>query len=194
MIRRFLRGPAAPASANGSAAPAFADDPEYFHRLDWRLLQNGAVALYYRSQVLAEDQAALLRAGYRAYELDATTWREAAAFHEDVRRVLRFPEYYRKNLAAFVDCLGDLEVARTGGALLVMRGYDAFTRAQPELAQAILDAIETTSRRFLLLGRRLLALVQSDDPRIRFERVGANPVNWNPREWSDADRGLRRGS
>jgi len=46
----------------------------------------------------------------------------------------------------------------------------------------------------LLLGQRLLALVQSDDPRIRFERIGAVPVNWNPREWLDSDRGLRPAS
>jgi hypothetical protein len=46
----------------------------------------------------------------------------------------------------------------------------------------------------LLLGQRLLALIQSDDPRIRFERIGAVPVNWNPREWQDSDRGLRPAS
>jgi hypothetical protein len=34
--------------------------------------------------------------------------------------------------------------------------------------------------------------VQSDDPRIRFERVGAMPVTWNPQEWLDADRGVGR--
>jgi hypothetical protein len=35
--------------------------------------------------------------------------------------------------------------------------------------------------------------VQSNDPRIRFERVGAMPVTWNPREWLDADREGKRG-
>jgi hypothetical protein len=75
----------------------------------------------------------------------------------------------------------------------VFRGYDAFAKSQPHLAQTILDSIESTSRRFLLTGRRLLALVQSSDPRIRFERVGAMPVTWNPREWLDADREGKRG-
>ena len=74
----------------------------------------------------------------------------------------------------------------------MFRRYDSFARSQPQLAQTILDSIETSSRRFLLTGRRLLALVQSDDPRIRFERVGAVPVTWNPREWLDSDRGLSR--
>jgi hypothetical protein len=75
-----------------------------------------------------------------------------------------------------------------GGVVLELRHFDAFARAEPRFAHTILDSIESTSRRFLVTGRRLLALVQSDDPRIRFERVGAMPVNWNPREWLDSDR------
>jgi hypothetical protein len=75
-----------------------------------------------------------------------------------------------------------------------IRHFDAFAQHDPRFAHTLLDSIESTSRRFLLVERRLLALVQSDDPRIRFERIGAAPVNWNPREWLDADRGLRPAS
>jgi hypothetical protein len=81
-----------------------------------------------------------------------------------------------------------LAVPDESGMLLVFRRFDVFAKAQPSLAQTILDSIESTSRRFLLTGRRFMALVQSDDAWIRFERVGAMPVTWNPREWLDADR------
>ena len=106
---------------------------------------------------------------------------------------MSLPPYYGKNLASWIDCVGELAVPDEGGMVLVFRRYDAFAKTQPQFAQTILDSLETTSRRFLLTGRRLLALVQSDDPRIRFERVGAMPVTWNPREWLDADRGVGRG-
>ncbi len=55
-----------------------------------------------------------------------------------------------------------------------MKRYDRFAKVESHLAWSVLDALETTSRRLLLTGRRLLTLVQSDDPRIRFERVGSD--------------------
>ena len=169
------------------AAP-FAPD-----RLDVRLLQNGAIALYHKHSVLASDLAWLQQAGYRVHTLDAAPWKTSADFHREAKRVLGLPEYYGANLAAWIDCLGDLEVPVDGGIALELRHFDAFARVEPRFAHTILDSIESTSRRFLVTGQRLLALVQSDDPRIRFERVGAMPVTWNPREWLDSDRGIGRG-
>lgn len=163
-------------------------------RLDVQLLQSSAVTLYHKQAVLAQDVAWLQQAGYRVYALDAISWTSASDFHADAKRSLALPAHYVANLASWIDCLGDLEVPRDGGVALQFRHFDAFARAEPRFAQTLLDSIESASRRFLLLERRLLALVQSDDPRIRFERIGAAPVNWNPREWLDADRGLRPAS
>lgn len=157
-------------------------------RLDWRLLERGAIALYYKSSILSADLGWLRQAKYVVHEMNGAGWDTPAAFHTDAQRSLGFPDYYAKNLASWVDCLAELPVPDEGGTALVFRRYDAFAKAQPQLAQTILDSIESTSRRFLLTGRRLIALVQSDDPRIRFERVGALPVTWNPREWVDSER------
>ena len=157
-------------------------------RLDWRLLERGAIALYHRSSVLSQDIAWLRQQRYRVYELEAAQWSTPADFHTDAQRVLGFPSIYAKNLAAWLDFLGELSVPDESGAALIFRHFDAFARTQPQFAHTLLDSIESTSRRFLLTGRRFLALVQSDDPRIRFERVGALPVTWNPREWLDSDR------
>ena len=162
-----------------------ADEAE---RLDWRLLERGAIALYHRSSVLSQDVAWLRQQRYQVYELEAAQWSTPADFHTDAQRVLGFPTMYAKNLAAWLDFLGELSVPDESGAALIFRHFDAFARSQPQFAHTLLDSIESTSRRFLLTGRRFLALVQSDDPRIRFERVGALPVTWNPREWLDSDR------
>src|SRR4051812_20770134 len=166
------------------------DEPQ---RLDWKLLERGAIALYHKSSVLSADVGWFRQQQYVIHELNGTTWTTPADFHAEAKRVLNFPEYYGKNLASWVDCLPELQVPDDGGMLLVFRRYDVFAKTQPQLAQTILDSIESTSRRFLLTGRRLIALIQSDDPRLKFERVGALPVTWNPREWTDADRGVGRG-
>ena len=91
-----------------------------------------------------------------------------------------------------MDALAELDIAPGGALAVVLRRYDRFAKTEPHLAWSVLDALETTSRRLLLTGRRLLSLVQSDDARIKFDRVGAMPVNWNPREWLDSDRGLAK--
>lgn len=187
-FRKTSPGGAPPAQSRTPAA--FGDEPETQARLDWRLFQNGAVALYHRHQVLAEDTAWLVGSGYRLHELDAARWPNARAFHEDAKRVFGFADHYAYNLASLVDELAELEIAPGGAMLVQVKHYDRFVKAEPHLAQSILDALETTSRRLLLRGRRLLTQIQSDDPRIKFERVGAMPVNWNPREWLDSDRGL----
>jgi hypothetical protein len=156
--------------------------------LDWRLLERGAIALYHRPSILSADVAWFRQQGYVVRELDAATWTSTEAFHADAQGALGFPDYYARNLASWIECIAELEVPDDGGTVVVIRRYEVFAKAQPLLAQTILDSLESTSRRFLLTGRRLLALVQSNDPRIRFERVGALPVTWNPREWLDADR------
>jgi RNAse (barnase) inhibitor barstar len=164
--------------------------PSEVQRLDWMLLERGAVALYHKGSVLSADTAWFRQNGYAIHELETSQWKAAADFHSAVQTALGFPAYYAKNLASWIDCLAEINVPDESGTLLVLRRFDVFSKVQPQLAQTILDSIESTSRRFLLTGRRLIALVQSDDPRIRYERVGAMPVTWNPREWMESDRGI----
>ena len=57
-------------------------------------------------------------------------------------------------------------------------------------AEALLDIFAGTSRYKLLTGRRLITLVQADEPSIRFEKLGGVSAEWNRREWLNKDRGL----
>jgi hypothetical protein len=74
------------------------------------------------------------------------------------------------------------------GTVLVFSGYEALTARQPNPAQTILDIIARGAHFATLFGHRLLCLVQSNDPDIRFDVVGAAPVMWNPVEWLKANR------
>jgi RNAse (barnase) inhibitor barstar len=169
---------------------AFSTDGSEWQRLDLSLLQNSPVALYFRPEVLEEDMARLRGEGYKLDEFDCTKWITEADFHAEVATYFAFPDYYGRNLNAFNDCIADIEVSAAGGRAIVLRRFDSYSQREPRVAQDILDIMASASWHCLLLGRRLLTIVQSDDPRIAFETVGAHPVMWNPREWLNKNRGL----
>jgi len=140
--------------------------------------------------VLGEDVARLQAEGYITDEFDCSDWNSESDFHQEVARRLAFPDYYGRNLDAFNDCMSVIEVPDSGGRAIVFRRFDLFARREPSVVHHILDILALSSWRFLLVGRRLLTLAQSDDARIEFEPVGAHPAMWNPREWLNKNRGL----
>lgn len=168
----------------------FSLDGSDFQRLDWQLLQNGAISLYFRHELLDHDVRWLKEHAYRVEELDCRGWTDTHAMHRDIAARLGFPDYYGMNLDALNDCLSDVDVPADGGLVLVFRHFDGFAARQRDVAQGLLDVLADNARRFLLFGRRVLALVQSDDPRISFDPVGATAVGWNPKEWLGKNRGV----
>jgi RNAse (barnase) inhibitor barstar len=148
------------------------------------------VALYFRPEVLDQDMTWLREAGYQIDEFDCTKWQAEPDFHADVAVRLAFPDYYGCNLNAFNDCIGDIEVPSSGGRAIVFRRFDHFAHKEQRVAHAILDIMASASWSFMLYGRRLLTLAQSDDPRIEFAAIGARTAMRNPREWLNKDRGL----
>jgi hypothetical protein len=176
----------------------FSGDPSEWQRLDWQLLQNGAVALYFSPDVLSEDLLWLRGHGYEVHEFDCERWTSEEHVHKDFKQVLKFPDYYGSNFDALSDCFSDLPVPSEGGGALVFHRYDSYAKSAGAArvdsgetrAEIILDIIAKASRFFLLTGIRLVALVQSDDPRIEFKRIGCTSALWNPREWLDKKRGL----
>lgn len=168
----------------------FRNDPQEWQRLDWNIFQNGPVALYYEHEVLERDLAWLRDHEYTIDEFKCDDWVSQEAFHDSVAKTLRFPDYYGHNFNALRDCLSDVQVPASGGVCFAFWRYDVFADAEPEAAQLFLDVLADSSRGALLTGGRLLALVQSNNPRHSFQPVGSCPVGWNPSEWLDSKRGL----
>ncbi|WP_240138049.1 barstar family protein [Streptomyces sp. MUM 178J] len=116
--------------------------------------------------------------------------------HRAMAAALDFPDYCGRNLDALNDCLGDVacyggydDAPEGAGLVLVFTDYDRFATTCPRAAQVVLDIIADQARQAAVLHRRLICLVQSNDPQIRFEPVGAMPVLWNNDEALDARRG-----
>src|SRR5258708_3593534 len=102
---------------------SFGTNQKEWERLDLRLLQNSPVALYYLPSVLDEDMARLRGEGYTMDEFDCSKWHAEADFHAEVAVRLAFPDYYGRNLDAFNDCIGEIEVPDSGGRAIVLRRF-----------------------------------------------------------------------
>ncbi|MEU3355227.1 barstar family protein [Streptomyces sp. NPDC037389] len=178
-------GPQEPAAATAPAGPpggiAF--------------MANTFVTLFWRRRLLDEATAGLERDGYRIVRLTAGDWSTEKDMHCGTADALGFPDYYGHNLDALDDCLGDVACLgpydgspEGAGLVLVLTDYDRFAAACPDVAHAVLDLIAGQARRASVLRRRVVCLVHSNDPGIRFDPVGAMPVLWNDKEWLDAAR------
>lgn len=173
---------------------AFDPDAWRRHQLDYSLLAESSVRLFWRRAVLDEAAGWLRRHAYQVVELDAADWRNDTDMHNAFAAALGFPRHYGRNLDALNDCLSEVAGYEYGssrsatGLVLVIRRYDAFAAARPDTAAAVLDIVATTARAGLLIGHRILCLVQSDDPDITFPTVGATPVSWNDEERLTATR------
>jgi RNAse (barnase) inhibitor barstar len=140
--------------------------------------------------VLNQTINGLEKFNYTIKSSDASNWENELKFHKEIAMILDFPDYYGENLNAFNDCLRDLEIPYESGYAIIFYKFNVFAEKYPKVAWTILDILEDQSRSYLLIGKRLIALIQTDDPAIQFEPVGARAVNWNNKEWLKADRGL----
>jgi hypothetical protein len=109
--------------------------------------------------------------------------------------VLRWKEQFgyepwTGNLNALNDGMRDYPFGPSGRSALVLVGFHHLVAKSEELAQAVLDIFESAARNHLLLGKLLIALVQTDDPHYFCSGLGCRSANWNPREWLEAKRGL----
>ena len=166
----------------------FSDTPDSYDRVDWDLLQNGPVNLYWRPEILNDDSQWLAQHGYTVHTFDASRWNTEVEMHLDIQPALGFPEYYGHNLNALNDCLSDVAIAEDVGLALAFTHFDAFAERNPAVAHALLNIIANNSRRVLLLGKRLIALLQSDSSQFRTGPLGATYGNWNRHEWQPSTR------
>jgi RNAse (barnase) inhibitor barstar len=169
----------------------FPPDEATRNRLDFVTLRDGGVVLYRSDAILAEDLAWFRAEGYQVREFDGTKWKSKEDLLAQFDDALRFPPYFGFNLDAFNECLSEDSVVPEGGLVIVIRGIDSTVKTLGRtFAQNVLNLLSLASHEQLLYDQRLMFLLQSGNPRLEFETVGARPVCWNHREWTYADRGI----
>ena len=174
----------------------FNNSADDWQRLDWQVLRDGGIALYWRNEYLVEDARWLNEHDYELYELDCAKWFSREDMFADFDQSFHFPDSWGRNFDALNDCMTDLPLDAERGAALILRRFDfyasrsgATTLPSGEVeAVIVLDILAGASRFYLLNGRRLVVLVQSDDANLRIERLGGMAPQWNRREWLNANR------
>ena len=156
--------------------------------LDWAILKNGPIALFHKPAVLDGSVAWLTRRGYSVAVADCGPDPSKQGVLDAITIALGFPA--GTNLDGFNDYCWQVEVPDDGGFALVLLHYDRVAVTDRKLAETVLDIVAGSAWDKLLFGRRLICLVQSDDPRLDFGPVGGRAPMWNPREWLFQDRGL----
>ncbi|RYX85107.1 barnase inhibitor [bacterium] len=159
-------------------------------REEWpifELFRSGPVALFHKPPILQEMVTYFEERGYIVHDFACSAYVEKSDVLREVGARLDFP-FEVSNLDGFNDFLGDVKVPIESGLVLVFTNFDSFHGLHPHYAQQILEIIADQSRNNLLCGRRFIALVQSNDPSIKLEPIGARSTQWNRKEWLDKDR------
>ena len=155
-------------------------DPETFNQLDWKILKNGAISIYLKPNILEEACTWFHEHNYRLYFFDCTQWKTQEDFYDAARKVLNLPDYFAGNLDSFNDCLYSVDILKKDDVVIIFSRFDVFWQRWRIFSAEILDIFERHSRYFLLSGRHLIVLIQSDHPNISFQPLGARPVLLNP--------------
>jgi hypothetical protein len=114
-------------------------------RLDYRLMIRSPIRLLYSRELLAEIVRWLREAGYEVVEVDASQ-----------------------------SGSGRLLAARSV-SYWVLTGFDVFANAHIDDARILLDTVAGPCWSSLVVGRRAMCLVQTDDPSLKLGRIGVWP-------------------
>ncbi len=154
---------------------------------DIEILKNGPICKYFKTAVLDEDLIWFQNNKFEIIDINLSNWTKKN-FHKKLKDSLNFPNYYGENLDAFNDCLSDMLDNRFNGLILVFRNFDNFYIEDNSNSEAILDIISKESRNWLLFGKKLIVLLQSNDSNIDFSELGGVSPHWNTSERLNSDR------
>lgn len=164
--------------------------PDDCNRLDFEILAEGGVSLYYQHEVLGEDLAWLAVEHYEILQFDEEALDTIDAFHFEFRVKMGLGDDYEASYDGLRDALSEVQVPANGGCAVVLEAVDQLMIENPNAVHRLCEVFADVSREFLLTGQRFIALLQTDDPQLTIPPFGAREVAWNPRERAGWTRGL----
>ena len=139
------------------------------------------IDVYKRQEnILIKDIDWLKNNQYKVIILDFNEILSIEEFHVRIKNACEFPDYYGENMPALSDCLlHDLKIPYEGGYALVLKNFDLFYLKDKGMAHDILERLSEASRQRMLTGERLIALLQSNNPKFVPDTIGAYKISWN---------------
>lgn len=155
-------------------------------RIDLAIIAKGGISLYYSPSIFDYDIQLLSAKGYKIIQFNDRVITTAKELHLDLQNKLGFPGYYGRNFDALNDCMRDYEITDIGDVLVFPKLDHLDSRSIYDL----LDIFSLHCRRNIAIGKKLLILIQVDNPKfIVKEPIGSlNFWLWNDEEWFEADR------
>lgn len=159
--------------------------------LDFILLRNGSVNIYNKIKVLDQDIEWLRANSYEIITFDCAQWKNKEQFYQEFSKKMHFPpEYSATNLDSLDDWMGDIEFNGFGKVLVFLNFEHLLRDVEERVALHLLDILELHSRENLLLGDRMIVLLQTNDAGIAIQGFGATSAKWNSKEFLYKDRNI----
>ncbi|MER7332130.1 MULTISPECIES: hypothetical protein [unclassified Micromonospora] len=147
-------------------------------RLDYQLMMRSPVRLVHSRELLAGIVTWLREQGYTVLSVDAS-WLITSHMFRDLGSALGYTchdqwQCLSEGLAEGIwEALG-----RSAGFALVLTGFDVFANRHSDDAQTLLEMVGQRAWPAALRGKRMMCLVQSDDPALELRRLGLWLVPW----------------
>jgi hypothetical protein len=152
-------------------------------RLDWRIMQYSSVALYWRRELFEQAVSWLQDHNYAIHRISCDT--TLKDFRLQLSRALRFNELFgyepwNGGVASLDDAFWHLDFSGREGIAFAFSRIDRRMKSKynRSLMHEVLDVIEGNSRNYMLLGKRLLCVAQSDNWALQFAPIGAREPTW----------------
>ncbi len=159
-------------------------------RFDWPLLQNGAINLY-RGMELYDS--AIESLSELKYYIIRVRFETLDKFTNDVSDALKWKKQFgyspwTGNLNGLNDGLSGEPFESANDSAICIENFDALVRADESLSNALLEMVERHSRNYLLFGKRLIGMIQTNDSDYQCSNIGGASANWNGAEWLNENR------
>ena len=150
--------------------PFFSDDEIRENFYIWQMFRDGAVTLVHRQPILTKLIAELTAGGsdVRTVKCEFDQMRE---LDDALRSVLKMEKGWGRD--SFNSQMWDLEFPDCKGLVIVLSKIDEYYRVYPTYFWDILDILAVHCRKRMLMGERLLVVLQADDRNIKIKDVGA---------------------
>lgn len=155
--------------------------------LDWSIVRDGPIVKYFSSEILEKHINELDTMRYQIIDISTYNWTKENTLKK-LGESFTFPEYYGENITSFKDCLDDMFDKKYNGLVIVLRHFNRFYSKEQDFSKDILNTIARVSWTWLLAGKKIITMIQSDDPDFEIHNIGGFEPSWNGWEWLNSSR------
>lgn len=154
---------------------------------DIEILRDGPICMYYKNSILDEDVNWFYENRFEVYDINVKDWNRKN-YQDNLKKAFDMPDYYGGNSNAFEECLNEKIYSRYQGLVIVLRRIDEFLNNDSNSSINMLDIIARESRFWLIEGKKLITLIQSNEPFLELPKLGGIEPVWNAQEWMNDSR------